>query len=248
MENDEYEIMHHLEGSYWWFIGKQFLVKQILNRVAKNNPGQGRALDIGCGTGIILKLLKNHGMAYGMEFSTEAIRFLKQRNLDSIVKSDANLSIPFKDDTFSVITCLDVLEHLENDLGLMEEMLRVCKPGGKIIITVPAFNMLWSPHDEALHHRRRYTRQEILEKTHRFNCSVVKCSYYNTALFLPILTVRKFKRAAAHQEKSDFFMPIPSWINSFLILLFVSEIRCLDFVDFPFGVSLLLILKKPGVS
>ncbi len=246
MEKDEYKMMHDIEQSYWWFVGKQFLVKSILERYSLNRLKNDQLLDIGCGTGAILKLLQNYGIAYGVELSTNAIRFLKRRDLNLVVRSDASQSIPFKENTFSAITCLDVLEHLDNDFTLLNEMVRVCKPGGHIVLTVPAFSVLWSPHDAALHHRRRYTREQMLKKACRLNCTVLKSSYYNTALILPILVARKLKLFFSNKQnvRSDFFIHIPRLINALLTLLFVSEIRCLQFLNFPFGVSLFLVLQK----
>ena len=145
MEEYEYEIMYGLENTYWWFKGKQFLLEMLLNDHLDDDRSN-RALDIGAGTGAPLELLRKYGAAYGVEFSKVALRMLKQKGLNSIVRSDAEESIPFKNDTFSAITCLDVLEHLENDSGLIEEMVRVCKPGGLILITVPALRFLWSRH------------------------------------------------------------------------------------------------------
>lgn len=247
MEKDEYRIMHDIEQSYWWFVGKQFLVKTFLKMLSINSIKRDRILDIGCGTGIILKLSKCFGVAYGMELSSEAIPFLKQRSLNFIVQADANQSTPFKDNTFSAITCLDVLEHLDNDLSLLKEMLRVCKPGGHVIVSVPALEILWSPHDIALHHKRRYAKQQMLRMIRQLNWKVIKCSYYNTILFLPILAVRKLKTFLYDNKHvhSDFFMKLPGWVNKALALFFVSEIYCLRYVDLPFGVSLLLVLQKP---
>lgn len=240
--------MYDIETSYWWFVGKQFLIKSTLRKCSLNWLGKERILDIGCGTGAILRLLREFGIAYGVELSMDAIQFLKKRDLKLLVCSDASQSIPFKDSSFSAITCLDVLEHLDDDLALLNEMLRVCKPGGHIVLTVPAFNVLWSPHDVAVHHRRRYTRTQMLKKISRLNCTVVKSSYYNTILFLPILVIRKLKLFLSDRQnvKSDFFIPIPRWINALLKFLFVAEIGCLQFLNFPFGVSLLLILRKPN--
>lgn len=246
MEKDEYAIMFNIETSYWWFVGKQFLVKSILRKRALRGLKMNRILDIGCGTGTILRLLENFGTAYGVELAMNAIRFLKRRDLKRVVCSDVGQSIPFKEGTFSAITCLDVLEHLENDLTLLHEIVRVCEPGGHIILTVPAFNVLWSPHDTALHHKRRYTRKQMLKKVSRLKSTVIKSSYYNTVLFLPILTMRKLKPFLSnrHDVKSDFFMPIPRWMNALLTLLYVAELACLQVLSFPFGVSLLLILEK----
>jgi len=246
MENDEYAIMYQIEQTHWWFVGKQFLIKSILRRLYAKGTKERNILDIGCGTGIILKLLSGFGTAYGMELSPEAIQFLGRRDLKLVVRSDANAPIAFRNNSFSAITCLDVLEHVDNDFFLIKELVRVCKPGGHIIITVPAFNVLWSVHDDALHHRRRYTRNRLLEKVDQLNCKVIKSSYYNTALILPILVVRKLKRLFSKKQvvRSDFFMRIPRWLNALLTFLFTSEICCLQFLSFPFGVSFLLILQK----
>jgi len=248
MEDDEYKIMYDLERTYWWFVGKQFLVNNWLKRFTLKGLKKCKILDIGCGTGIVLKLLENFGTASGMEFSPQAIHFLRQRNLKRIVRSDANQSIPFKNDTFSVITCLDVLEHLENDLNLVKEMVRVCAPGGYILVTVPAFDFLWSPHDVALHHKRRYTRKQVFNSIRGLNCSVIKASYYNTILCFPILAARKLKCFFSKKKdaQSDFFIAVPDYFNKALSLIFIAEIYCLKFFNFPFGVSFLLIIQKSG--
>jgi SAM-dependent methyltransferase len=246
MEKDEYRIMRDIEQTYWWFVGKQFLVRRILQRLPLNKRRQDRILDIGCGTGIMLKLLEKFGVSYGAECSPDAIRFLRHRGLNLIVRSDVDQSVPFKDNTFSAITCLDVLEHLDNDLKLLKEMGRVCKPGGHVILTVPAFDFLWSSHDIALRHKRRYTRKAMLERTSGLGYRVMKASYYNTILFLPVLAARKLRGFSGSKKhaRSDFFLPIPNWLNTLLSSLFVFEICCLRFLNFLFGVSLLLVLQK----
>jgi len=247
MEKDEYRRMHDIEQSYWWFVGKQFLVKTVLEGLCVDGYKGGRILDIGCGTGIVLELLEDFGVPSGMELSSEAIRFLRQRNLNCVVQTDANQTIPFRDNAFSAVTCLDLLEHIDNDLPLLKEMYRVCRPGGHVIITVPAFQTLWSPHDVALHHKRRYTKQQMLSMIRQLNWRVIKCSYYNTLLFCPILGMRALKNCQSRHKsaRSDFFIGLPAWLNRTLSLLFLSEIFLLKYLNLPFGVSLLFILQKP---
>jgi SAM-dependent methyltransferase len=246
MEKIEYKVMHDIEKSYWWFVGKQFLVKTLLKELSFERFAPRKVLDIGCGTGITLKLLEGFGQAYGMELSSEAIHFLRQREVKYIVQSDAGQRLPFKDCTFSAITCLDVLEHLDDDVNVLKEMARVCRPGGHVIITVPAFSFLWSLHDVALHHRRRYTKWQLLGKVSRLGYKVVKVSYYNFVLFFPILSVRRLKPFVFHERnfRSDFFLPLPKFANSLLGVLLLGEILCLRFLNFPFGVSLVLLLQK----
>jgi len=246
MESEEYNISYKLEESYWWFIGKQFLVRDNFQRLAISSFNNDKILDIGCGTGIIMKISENFGTSFGMELSSEAIQFLIRRDLKLIARSDANQSIPFKNETFSAITCLDVLEHLDNDLTLLKEAIRVCRLGGNIIVTVPAFDILWSAHDEALHHKRRYTLKQVLKKVSPMNCKVIKASYYNTCLAFPIFIFRKVKQFLSKKKyvQSDFFLPLPEWLNKVLILLYTTELKLLKFFSFPFGVSILLILQK----
>ena len=248
MENEEFEIMYHIEQSHWWFRGKQFLLKQALKSLDNKASENGRILDIGAGTGIILKILMDFGEAYGIELSPQAIKFLKKRKLKRIICADADYSLPFKNDTFTMITCLDVLEHLEKDVGLFKEMIRISRPGGHILVAVPAFDIFWGSHDVALHHKRRYTRKKILQIIREMNCRVVKASYYNITLSMPILAVRTFKSIFLHnrQAQSDFFMSLPNFLNSLLGFLYKAEIWCLKSINFPFGVSVVLVLRKSG--
>jgi ubiquinone/menaquinone biosynthesis C-methylase UbiE len=247
MERSEYEVMFRLERSYWWFTGKQFLVREQLRPLLSMTGRDQRILDIGSGTGIILKVLEEFGQAVGMEMSQEAIRFLKRRSLKHVVRSDAEQALPFKNNSFSLITCLDVLEHLDRDQSLLNEMLRVCQEGGHVLVTVPAFNLLWSPHDVVLHHRRRYTRTGLLGQVRTLDCQVIKASYYNFMLSLPILAVRKLKALFSEKGKSqsDFFINLPEVLNRSLSILYKLEILGLRLFHYPYGVSLLLVLRKP---
>ena len=247
MERSEYGVMYRLERSYWWFVGKQFLVREQVKPLLLNRGMGARILDIGSGTGIMLKTLEEFGQAFGMEMSREAIQFLKKRNLKRVVCSDAEQVLPFKNNSFSLVTGLDVLEHLDHDTALLTEMIRVCKEGGHVLVTVPAFNRLWSPHDSALHHRRRYTRTRLLGLLNGLNARVLKASYYNFILSLPILAVRKLRSLFCEKGKgqSDFFIDLPEGLNRSLSALYKLEILGLRILRYPYGVSLLVLLRKP---
>jgi SAM-dependent methyltransferase len=239
--------MYRLEQSYWWFVGKRFLVREQVKALVLNRGAGARILDIGSGTGIILKTLEEFGQAFGMELSWEAIQFLKRRRLKRIVCSDAEQVLPFRNDSFSLVTCLDVLEHLDHDKELLAEMIRVCEEGGYVLMTVPAFNRLWSPHDSVLHHRRRYTRTRLLGQLSGLNGQVLKASYYNFMLSLPILTVRKLRSLFSERGKgqSDFFIGLPEGVNRSLSALYKLELLGLRLFRYPYGVSLLILLRKP---
>jgi len=246
MEKSEYEIMYKLESSYWWFLGKQFLVEDQFRGLGVDPPDRCRILDIGSGTGLNVKTLEKFGNVCGIERSPEAIRFLRKRGVSNVICSDANVTLPFRDGVFSAVTCLDVLEHLDEDEFLLREMHRVCKPGGYIFITVPAFRIFWSPHDIALHHKRRYSKEEMLLRIKNLKCRVEKATYYNMVLSVPIWLFRKLKSAASRKghSESDFFLSIPDFLNRSLRLLFKFEITFLRYFNYPFGVSLLVILQR----
>jgi len=246
MENDEYKIMRDIEMSYWWFVGRRYLLDQLLAAISEKSGARLRMLDIGCGTGGILALSASRVTAYGVDVSAAALNFSKARGLDRLVQCDINQTLPFKNDTFSVVTCLDVLEHLAAEHDFLRELGRICKPGGTAIFTIPAFDFLWSDHDTAVHHLRRYTRHTALKRFEGKAWELVKASYFNTVLFFPILAVRKFKNIIKKRQApcSDFFIPLPRWGNGLLTALFKKEVSCLRFLDFPFGVSLLLVFRR----
>jgi len=250
MEKDEYLRMYDLETRYWWFLGKQHLVKNQMRKLSLKALHPIRLLDIGSGTGIIMKALENFGKVYGMELSMEAIRFLKRRDLDLIVRSDANDTLPFKDEAFTVITCLDVMEHLDKDVDLVQEMFRICRPGGYVILTVPAFQAFFSVHDKALHHRRRYTKIRLVAIIKKTDFRVVKISYYNMMMSLPIMVIRKIKASWLPQGDwhSDLSIELPLLVNKALTYFYRAEIALLGFLSYPFGVSLVAVLQKPKLK
>jgi SAM-dependent methyltransferase len=246
MKKNEYHVMCEAEQTHWWFAGKRILVQDVLETATWKKSSPIAILDIGCGTGMILDLLTYYGCPYGMDFSTEALRFSKAKGQNRLTCSDANIAIPFKDDVFSAITCLDVLEHLDNDRRAVEEMYRICAPGGLVIITVPAFDEQWSAHDVALHHKRRYTKPRLQRITAGLRWDVLELHYYNSALFIPILAIRKFRALVRSGDvpNSDFYLPLPRFLNTLLAEFYKMEIRCLRHLDLPFGVSLLMVLRK----
>jgi SAM-dependent methyltransferase len=246
MEKTEYEIMYKLETSYWWFLGKQFLVEDQFRGLDVDPPKECKILDVGAGTGLNIKTLEKFGNVCGVERSSEAIHFLRKRGVHNVICSDANASLPFRDGVFSAVTCLDVLEHLDRDEFLLKELHRVCKPGGYIFITVPAFRTFWSPHDIALHHKRRYTKEGILGRISNMECRVIKASYYNIMLLIPIVLFRGLKSvfSSVDHSQSDFFLSLPRFLNRSLAALFKAEITLLRYFGYPLGVSLLVILQK----
>jgi SAM-dependent methyltransferase len=155
MQHHTYSIMYEVEGKHWWFLGRRKIiegfVESICREIGKRTP---RILDVGCGTGANLQMLSQFGVAEGVDISSEALDFCRARGL-SKVRQGAAESLPYEDASFDLVTGLDVVEHLDNDVAGLREMRRVLRPRGRALLFVPAFMFLWGVQDDISRHRRR---------------------------------------------------------------------------------------------
>jgi ubiquinone/menaquinone biosynthesis C-methylase UbiE len=245
MEFDEYAKMYELEDSHWWFRGKRKIAEEIIAKFITLAP-QNRILDVGCGTGGMLTLLRQYGVAVGLDISSFGLHFAAQRGLDSLLRGSA-LTLPFADDSFDLVTGFDVLYHeqVSDDLVALREFHRVCRPGGSLIITDSALNILRGQHDEAYHATRRYTASEICSKVTEAGFRPLKVSYANAFLFPMILFVRIWKRHfngnASH--RSDLY-PMPPVLNALLYGIYGFEASLLKYLDLPIGSSIVCVARK----
>ena len=238
MEIAEYEKMYKFEEKYWWWIGKGEIVKRILDRLNLNSTD---ILDAGCGTGFNLNYLNEYGTVIGSDFSKEALKFCKIRKHKNLVQADTEI-LPFKSNTFDLITALDLLEHL-NDIEALKEFYRVLKPNGYLVATVPAFDFMWSKHDEALHHKRRYNKAQLKDALKSNGFIIEKISYWNFFLFLPIVAMRLIKRSVKSEEIETDAKRLPNIVNAFLTSLLKIEEHLISRVNLPVGISLVCVGK-----
>ncbi len=245
METAEYDLMYRIESDYWWYVGRRWLVVRLLRRwLGETRPLE--ILDIGCGTGANLQALKQFGNTTGSDVSLAAVQYCHSRGLVEVVQqTDAN-RLPFDSGRFDLVTCLDVIEHIEDDLGMMREVARVLKPGGASLFTTPAHPVLWSVHDESLHHKRRYRRAEFLEKLHDAGLVPQRITYLNGLLLPLIVPVRWLRDRLTRQRgtTSDFNLHLPRWLNAAFRLTFCSEWGLLKFAPLPFGLSLCCLARR----
>src|SRR3972149_5132617 len=243
MNIHEYKKMYDIEENYWWFAAKRKILIDMVKRLPISP--HGIILDVGCGTGIMVSAFNKIRTTYGLDFSLDGIKFCRQRNLNGTTLGNV-MHIPFRDESFDVVTCFDLLEHFEDDLAAINEIARVCKKGGSIITTVPAYQSLWSIHDISLHHKRRYSLSSYKKLFLAANLNIVKISYYNTVLFPMIFFTRKIRELFIRSKeiKSDFYIDIPPLFNRILFHIFKSESKILDFLNLPFGLSILSISSK----
>lgn len=245
MNTAEYAEMYQLESFYWWFVARRKLLESLMHEVTREFTSPA-ILDVGCGTGMNFSVLSKFGDTVSSDSAGEALWFCKSRGLSGLVQSEGE-SLPFASSSFDVVTALDVLEHCDNDLDAMGELLRVTKENGVLVITVPAYGFLWSEHDEALHHRRRYAASELRNKLTNAGFEVERITYYITLLFFPILFLRfvqsVFKKSI--QAKTSHVI-LPRWLNRVLIWILGFERQLLSWMNFPFGVSLVCLARKVG--
>ncbi len=247
METVEYQKMFELESSYWWFVGRQDIVSQQLRRLSLN--ANASLLNVGSGTGGTVAMLERFGRVTNVDVAEEAIAFSAQQGI-AVQKIEVDQPLPFTDGAYDGVIALDVLEHIEHDQVSLADWYRVLRPGGIVILTVPAYPWLWSEHDEGLHHFRRYTLSELHRKFNYAGFVVRKRSYVITFSFLLIVlyrfvhSLRPSSREVMHHA-SDSYVRLPNWLNKIFILLLKLESRLLGVMNFPFGTSILMVGQKP---
>ena len=162
MQSHHYPILYQVEERHWWYVGRRRIIRSLVEKIcATLNKPNPRILDVGCGTGANLKMLADYGRAEGVDISPQAVDFCRERGLDS-VKLGAAEQLPYENDSFELVTALDVIEHLDDDVAGLREMRRVLRRDGRLLLFVPAFMFLWGVQDDVSNHRRRYTLPSLL--------------------------------------------------------------------------------------
>jgi SAM-dependent methyltransferase len=242
----EYEDQYHrLEESHWWFVGRRHLVRKLVLQ-ATTNPSS-HILEIGCSGGPLMQQLATDGYKHvtGIDISKDGVALCHQRGLtDAHVMDAQKLDLP--NSHFDVITASDVLEHLPDAPKALAEWYRVLKPGGNLIVFVPAFQFLWSEHDEVNLHFQRYTKAGLSRMISEAGFSIVRASYWNFCLFWPVALVRLLRRVLPKSEVSGGdIKPSAKIVNCLLAALLRSENwLILKGLNFPTGVSAMVIARK----
>jgi SAM-dependent methyltransferase len=243
MEQHTYSIMYEVEGKHWWFAGRRHIIAGFVERACRDiGKLRPRILDVGCGTGANLQMLSQFGMAEGVDVSVAALDFCRARGLVK-VKQGAAESLPYEDAAFDLVTGLDVVEHLDDDITGLKEMRRVLRPGGRAVLFVPAFMFLWGVQDDISHHRRRYTLSELKRKLQEAGLTVERATYANLTFFAPILIGRLLMRLIGWRPTSENNLTVGA-LNGLLGRIFSAESLWLRRMNFPFGVSIVCVAKR----
>jgi SAM-dependent methyltransferase len=243
MQSHHYPILYQVEDSHWWYVGRRRIIQSLVERICQtlNNP-HPRILDVGCGTGANLKMLAAYGTAEGVDISPQAVEFCRERGLDS-VKLGAIEHLPYEDGSFELVTALDVIEHLDDDVAGLREMRRVLGRDGRVLVFVPAFMFLWGVQDDVSNHRRRYTLAGLLKAVESAGFSIEWSSYANVSFFLPVLLVRSVMRWFGLRAATEYGINI-SLMNRPFSSLFAAERFVFKRGRIPFGVSAVCIARR----
>ncbi|MCX7967070.1 MAG: class I SAM-dependent methyltransferase [Armatimonadetes bacterium] len=245
MTEAELEKMARLEDRYWWFVGRRFIVSSLIRNFWKPQTNPALILDLGCGTGGSFSLLKNFGTVVGLDNSLVAVKFARKRGMKLLLLGDAQV-LPFEENCFDLVAVLDVLEHLDDDCQALREIWRVLKPNGAVVFTVPAFMSLWSVHDIALAHKRRYLYREIHDKFIQAGFQLRHLSYAICPLLPIVFVFRKIQNLLMrNKEPATALIELPKPLNRSLIALLQLEAALIPFLRLPFGVSLVGFAEKP---
>jgi ubiquinone/menaquinone biosynthesis C-methylase UbiE len=242
LNTEEYDRMYRLEESYWWFLGRHDLIKRYL-RSTYSSKANLRILDIGCGTGAMSAKLTDLGDVFSADFHPLALSYCRKRNLGRLCAADA-MRLPFRGESFDVIVALDVIEHLPDDSLAISEFQRVLKPGGRIVATVPAYPSLWSAHDTALMHYRRYLARPFATLFRNARLRVERLSYTMTALLPVVWLVRRLSRSTKGEPKASL-LPVPAAVNRLLVGLLRAENWFVNRCALPCGVTVFCVARRP---
>ena len=245
MDPSLYPCMAQVEDAHWWFASRRAIVDRIIGRLVL--PKEAAILEPGCGTGGNFAMLARHGRVYAMDANDAALGFARARGGAEVASGRLPDLIPFGDQRFDLVVMTDVLEHLDDDAGALRALRDRLKPGGWLLATVPAMQWLWSAHDAAHHHLRRYDARGLRALMSEGGYEVRYLSYYNFILFPVIAGARLLQRvtggeAARDGRNHDLRMP-SGLMNTILLKIFASERYLVGGWSLPFGVSLIVLAR-----
>ena len=243
MNDEEFRLLDRIEEDHWWFVGKRLILRAVL----EESLDEHRVLDLGCGTGGILRDVLSESVCVGVDRNALALEICARNGAGHLVRGDLT-ELPFRSESFDAVLLMDVIEHLDDDAGFLRAAADLCAPGGRVIVAVPAFQLLWSQHDETFEHRRRYSARQLVRVIRAAGLEPRRLTYTNTLIF-PLAAVWRlasYRLGLGRMAPKHDFWPIPSWLNRILTWVYSIEAGLLRRFDLPFGVSVMCIAERAG--
>ncbi len=249
MHLNEYQIMYEYEDHYWWYKALHELIEYY---VIKERKVKNKILDIfdaGCGTGKLLTILEKYGNTKGVDYSESAIMYCKKRGLKNTEIQDL-CNCQFNESKYDIITHIDILccVEIENEMRIIKSFYNALKPDGVLILNLPAFQCLRRRHDVAVGSHRRYRRNSFVPKLIDIGFGVEIKSYRLPVLFIPILIKKYIELLQKKKEIKSDFIPLPFFVNWFLLQFFRIENQIIKKINIPFGTSLFIVVRKRDVA
>ncbi len=251
MDQQYFKEYYHLERVNWWFTVRRKILRDRIHRQLQSPKGI-QSLNIGAATGTTSDMLTEFGEVMSVEYDQECCDFTKTFLSTPLIQGSIT-ELPFENNSYDLVCAFDVIEHVADDTKAVEEMMRVCKPGGHVAITVPAYAFLWGEHDEINQHFRRYTKTELLKLLKKHKGKIVYHTYFNSLLFIPIAVFRllatglsKLRGAKKKTVESDHaIFGTEGFFNNLLAGIFSIDYYLLKWgFRFPAGVSIMVFFKK----
>ncbi len=203
----EYELQtHRAEDRHWWYRGRRTVLSRAIADLGLPRPA--RILDAGCGSGRNMVELAPLGAVTGVELSEASVSLARDRLVGDVIEGSV-LAMPFDPASFDLAVSLDVIEHLDEDLEALRELRRVVAPGGALLVTVPAYEWLWSGHDEINHHHRRYTRRSLQRVAEQAGWRQTRTTYFNSLLLPVAILLRALDRLSTKTTESSLDLWVP---------------------------------------
>jgi SAM-dependent methyltransferase len=240
VEQAAYSDMFEIEEKLWWYRGRRRVCFDLLSRFLAPDK-ERQILDVGCGTGYNLAHLRKYGKAQGVDMSPEALKFCHERGETEVTLHQAG-ELPFEKESFEVITAFDVIEHIEDDRGALEEFRRLLLPGGWLLIYTPALPWMYNEHDRLVHHKRRYVKSELRQKIAQAGFQIEHISYVNLLILPIVLLARLFYKLKPGSHAEMQLTPEP--FNTIFTHLCYLESRLVNGPTLPYGMTLVALARK----
>jgi SAM-dependent methyltransferase len=250
MDNVAYQQFEELERTHWWLRGRRRVYFDLLDHLLPRGRKLS-SLDVGCGFGGMILELQRYGPAAGVDIFPEAVEVCRRRGIEDVREGSA-YELPVGDAGYDLVAFFDCIEHLDDDLAALRESYRALRPGGHVVVTVPAYNFLYANNDKVVHHKRRYTVRRLRKRLESAGFEVRKATYVNIALFpliLPIVLLKKLKerlRPVEADPTTNLTHTPPKPLNELLFRIFSCERYALRRVSSPVGHSIFALAVKPG--
>ena len=237
MDEDQIGRLADFEEGYWWHAGRRRILSDLVLRHCGTRAMQ--ILDVGCGSGGTSKAFKAYGNVVGVDYSELALKHAKVSGV-SVARSSMT-AIPFRSGAFDLVTILDAIEHEKDDRQVLQEIRRLLRPGGTLVVTVPAFQFLWSRHDVAVSHVRRYSLGQIKRIVEEEGFTTLKSSYFVSFLFPLVAAYRMLSKGGEPKANMTKF---PTFVNAAFEKILDLENMMIKKTKLPFGLSVVLVAKR----